>query len=172
MLRIFLTIVLFVTVAPVLAVEIAISSGDWRPIKIAVEHFLGEERLPAEGFSDIIISNLSRSGTFLAYADAVNSHFLSGTKRAERFYQARGRGIEYLLTGAITEDSGDKHNVSFVLWDVVTEKVWDLSDLIIFLPVSSVWWHTKLAILSMSKSPVSRGFFTLKLPMFCAIKTA
>ena len=122
MLRIFLTIVLFVTVAPVLAVEIAISSGDWRPIKIAVEHFLGEERLPAEGFSDIIISNLSRSGTFLAYADAVNSHFLSGTKRAERFYQARGRGIEYLLTGAITEDSGDKHNVSFVLWDVVTEK--------------------------------------------------
>ena len=71
MLRIFLTIVLFVTVAPVLAVEIAISSGDWRPIKIAVEHFLGEERLPAEGFSDIIISNLSRSGTFLAYADAV-----------------------------------------------------------------------------------------------------
>ena len=26
------------------------------------------------------------------------------------------------MTGAITEDSGDKHNVSFVLWDVVTEK--------------------------------------------------
>ena len=128
--------------------------------------------MPAEGFSDIIISNLSRSGTFFAYADAVNSHFLSGTKRAERFYQARGRGIEYLLTGAITEDSGDKHNVSFVLWDVVTEKSLGSFRFNHFSPVSSVWWHTKLAILSMSKSPVSRGFFTLKLPMFCAIKTA
>ena len=122
MLRCFLVFLSIFFIVPAQAVEISLSSSNWRPIKIMVERFSGEDNLLESDFSNIVANDLSRSGVFLAKSGVVSSHALTGKQRIEYFDDVRSRGIEYLLTGVVSSDSGDKNKVTFVLWDVITDK--------------------------------------------------
>ena len=112
------------------ALDLRLTSGNWRPINIFVEPFVGESAAESIGaaaaanahiFSRIIYNDLSHSGYFRGYyRDAVHSH---NKVDAARYAEVRNRGGEYLLTGLVRRDFGDEEGrVFFELHDVLAEK--------------------------------------------------
>ncbi|MGI9298221.1 MAG: Tol-Pal system beta propeller repeat protein TolB [Gammaproteobacteria bacterium] len=104
--------------APAAALDLRLTSGDWRPINIFVEKFSGEEDEGAERFSDIIRDDLVRSGYF---RDRENRGDSGGEIYGDRYAEVRARGGEYLLAGAARGDSGGGR-LFFELHDALTEK--------------------------------------------------
>ena len=102
---------------PVRALDLQLTSGDWRPINIFVEDFIGEAALGGQPLSGIIHNDLSYSGYFRSYQRDVSSH---DAVDEARYAKVRNRGGEYLLTGKITGDNVKQ--LSFSLHDVLTEE--------------------------------------------------
>ena len=102
---------------PVRALDLQLTSGDWRPINIFVEDFIGEAVLGGQPLSGIIHNDLSYSGYFRSYQRDVSSH---DAVDEARYAKVRNRGGEYLLTGKITDDNGKR--LFFSLHDVLTEE--------------------------------------------------
>ena len=105
------------TALPVRALDLQLTSGDWRPINIFVEDFIGEAALGGQPLSGIIHNDLSYSGYFRSYQRDVSSH---DAVDEARYAKVRNRGGEYLLTGKITDDNGKR--LFFSLHDVLTEE--------------------------------------------------
>ena len=105
------------TALPVRALDLQLTSGDWRPINIFVEDFIGEAVLGGQPLSGIIHNDLSHSGYFRSYQRDVSSH---DAVDEARYAKVRNRGGEYLLTGKITGDNGKR--LFFSLHDVLTEE--------------------------------------------------
>ena len=102
---------------PARALDLQLTSGDWRPINIFVEDFIGEAALGGQPLSGIIHNDLSYSGYFRSYQRDVSSH---DAVDEARYAKVRNRGGEYLLTGKITGDNGKR--LFFSLHDVLTEE--------------------------------------------------
>ena len=102
---------------PARALDLQLTSGDWRPINIFVEDFIGEAVLGGQPLSGIIHNDLSYSGYFRSYQRDVSSH---DAVDEARYAEVRNRGGEYLLTGKITGDNGKR--LFFSLHDVLTEE--------------------------------------------------
>lgn len=100
--------------APAAALDLRLTSGDWRPINIFIEDFPGEETAGAAAFSDIIHDDLAASGYFRGYRGGAG-----GAADEARYAAVRSRGGEYLLTGGVKE-TGDV--LFFELHDALTEK--------------------------------------------------
>ncbi len=105
------------TALPARALDLQLTSGDWRPINIFVEDFIGEAALGGQPLSGIIHNDLSHSGYFRSYQRDVSSH---DAVDEARYAEVRNRGGEYLLTGKITGDNGKR--LFFSLHDVLTEE--------------------------------------------------
>ncbi|MGI9346377.1 MAG: Tol-Pal system beta propeller repeat protein TolB [Gammaproteobacteria bacterium] len=105
------------TALPARALDLQLTSGDWRPINIFVEDFIGEAVLGGQPLSGIIHNDLSHSGYFRSYQRDVSSH---DAVDEARYAEVRNRGGEYLLTGKITGDNGKR--LFFSLHDVLTEE--------------------------------------------------
>ncbi|MCH9704575.1 MAG: hypothetical protein K0U15_00400 [Proteobacteria bacterium] len=103
--------------APARALDIQLTSGDWQPINIFVELFLGEENLNGQIPSDIIADDLTVSGNFRAYKENQNH---ANAMSAERLGDIRNRGGEYLITGTVNNKSGKQYTLSFTLYDTLT----------------------------------------------------
>ena len=100
-----------VLAAPVAAVDIRATSGEWRPVEIVVEPFGGG------GFSEVIADDLSRSGDFRATMRN-NSSF--GRTGDSDYAAVRAAGGEYLLSGRVTKNNDGGGSVIFELADAVT----------------------------------------------------
>ena len=100
---------------PAAALDLSISSGQWRPAQIAVEPFAGQESLPGQPFAEIIADDLHRSGAFLP------RHLPAPA--AESLRQTRKAGSEYLLSGSVRQSADRKgFTAAFQLTDAITEK--------------------------------------------------
>lgn len=113
---------LLLAVWPAAPLVVDVTSGDWRPINIFVELFLGENRLPGEAQvpSDIIAADLSASGQFRVHKDNRNSKNAIDEKRLA---EIREQGGEYLLTGAVAlgdDGAGGEAKLEFALYDALT----------------------------------------------------
>ena len=107
--------------APIMApaLDIQLTSGDWRPTNIFIERFEGEiDSGSSRSMSGIIYKDLTRSGYFRGYYREVNSY---GRVDSDRYAQARNRGGEYLLVGRVTPER-DARRLLFELHDALTEK--------------------------------------------------
>lgn len=103
--------------APARALDIQLVSGNWQPINIFIEPFIGEEQLPpAQAPSGIIGRDLAASGHFRVIREAQNTF---GDVSDKRLADLRARGGEYMLTGRLRRRSGD-HALTFSLHDVLT----------------------------------------------------
>ncbi len=105
--------------APAAALDLRLTSGDWRPVNIFVEQFSGENPDgKAQPMSEIIHDDLSASGYFRVYLrDSASYDEVS----AERYAEVRNRGGEYLLAGKVQQDGG-AFRLFFELHDTLTEK--------------------------------------------------
>ncbi len=105
--------------APAVALDLKLTSGDWRPINLFVESFADEtSKDNTQLLSDIIYDDLSSSGYFRGYKRESGSY---GKVDAARYSQVRNRGGEYLLAGQIKDSNGEK-SLQFELHDALTEK--------------------------------------------------
>lgn len=108
---------LLAAVVPAAALDLKLTSGDWRPINIFVEMFPGEEESAAP-LSGIIHDDLRRSGYFRSYHRAANSH---GAVGEARYAEVRNRGGEYLVTGRLVRQGKKSGRLYFELHDALTE---------------------------------------------------
>ncbi|MDM5146884.1 Tol-Pal system protein TolB [Candidatus Persebacteraceae bacterium Df01] len=113
-----LLVALFVLSSPARALDLRLTSGDWRPINIFVEKFAGEETLAGQPLSGVIHDDLSHTGLFRSYSRTVSSY---GGVDTARLVDVRNRGGEYLLTGQVRKD-GAAELLFFELHDALTEK--------------------------------------------------
>lgn len=102
---------------PAQALDIQLTSGDWQPINMVVEHFLGEEHLGGEVPSSIISRDLGASGNFRVHSDVRVSPRGASPERLE---EVRGKGGEYLLTGQVRRQAGENYLLTFSLYDALT----------------------------------------------------
>ena len=98
---------------PAAALDLRLTSGDWRPINIFVEKFAGEDAENAV-FSETIRADLASSGYFRGYGAETG-----GAADSQRYAEVRARGGEYLLTGKV---GGANNRLFFELHDALTEK--------------------------------------------------
>ena len=109
--------------APAGALDLRLTSGNWRPINIFVEAFAGESQRGA--LSDIIRADLVHSGYFRGHPAPTG-----GDVDSARYAEVRARGGEYLLTGVVHSgnsgivDGGgeEEEQLFFELHDALTEK--------------------------------------------------
>lgn len=114
-LRLFFALVLLLPPFPATALDLDITSGQWRPSQIAVEPFAGQDGLPGQPFAQIIADDLHRSGAFAP-------RHLSAPG-AETVAQSRKAGAEYILSGAVqVAQDRSGFTASFTLTDSITEK--------------------------------------------------
>ena len=103
--------------APTMALDLELTSGDWRPINILVENFAGDER----GLAGIIRADLRASGYFLNldYTGKTGNYGAVSEKYLE---YVRGRGGEYLLTGKVVVLNDSDAQLYFKVHDTLTER--------------------------------------------------
>ena len=98
---------------------IDVRGGQFTPMPIAVTDFTGEGNLGME-ITRVIANNLRRSG----YFDPVDeSRFAERTPAFDarpQFDAWRENGIQAVVTGRATRDTGGRLRVEFRLWDVET----------------------------------------------------
>lgn len=106
---------------PAWALDLSLTSGEWRPSVIVVEDFPGETAAMGEGdeaLSSIIRADLAFSGYFRAARGEGGGY---GTTGPARYASLRSAGGEYLLTGEARLENGVT-TLSFELHDAITEK--------------------------------------------------
>lgn len=96
------------------ALDLRLTSGDWRPVNIFVERFDGDE--DDSPLSDIIHNDLTHSGYFRGYRRDPGL----APAGSETYAQVRNRGGEYLLTGQVRPAAGGGR-LFFELHDALTE---------------------------------------------------
>ena len=107
--------------APATALDLQLTSGDWRPVNIFVEQFAGETAEGKQPLSDIVRADLAASGYFRGYARESGGY---GKIDSARYARVRNRGGEYLLTGEVRQDEHkeDEKRLFFALHDALAEK--------------------------------------------------
>lgn len=105
---------------PARALDIELVSGDWQPINIVVELFVGEDNFADQVPSDIVAADLKASGNFRVQKEVRNS---LRDMTAARLTEIRERGVEYLLTGAVEAANGADYVMRFSLYDALTGEV-------------------------------------------------
>ncbi len=103
--------------APAAALDLRLTSGDWRPVNIFVEKF-ADDKGGAQPMAEIIRDDLASSGGFRAHLRD------SGSYRkidSARYAQTRNRGGEYLLAGEVRPE-GAGGRLFFELHDALAEK--------------------------------------------------
>ena len=100
------------------ALEIELTSSNWRPVKIEIEPFLGEGPLPYH-VSEVIHDDLLRSGHFHPELSAENTY---GDISPERYRKLRNAGFEYLVSGSV-EKKNNRFEVTFQLHDGLSERI-------------------------------------------------
>lgn len=104
--------------APAWALDIELVSGDWQPINIVIEPFVGEENTEGDVPSQIIGNDLTSSGNFDV---RMKVHGLGIDVSPERMEEIRDSGGEYLLVGNLTPTVGKQYRLTFALYDSLTE---------------------------------------------------
>ena len=108
---------------PAAALDLQLTSGDWRPVNIFIEQFAGEKTQKGkQPLSEIIHDDLSASGYFRSYRRPHQSGEAVGSAR---YAQIRARGGEYLLAGKLQDGEGGDSGggrLFFELHDALTEK--------------------------------------------------
>lgn len=105
---------------PAWALDLSLTSGEWRPSVIVVEDFPGETAAMGEGdeaLSSIVRADLSFSGYFRAARGEGGGHGATGPAR---YASLRSAGGEYLLTGEVRQQDGEMR-MFFELHDALTE---------------------------------------------------
>ena len=120
---VFLSAAVWAAAGPAAALDLQLTSGDWRPVNIFIEQFAGEKTQKGkQALSEIIHDDLSASGYFRSYRRPHQSGEAVGS---ERYAQIRARGGEYLLTGKLQDGEGGDSGggrLFFELHDALTEK--------------------------------------------------
>lgn len=98
---------------PSAALDLQLTSGEWRPINIVVEDFGNDD-----GVAQIVRFDLRASGHFRTTRAEAGRY---GAVSDDYLGYVRGQGGVYLLTGEIV-DEGDKFRLYFELHDTLTER--------------------------------------------------
>jgi TolB protein len=103
------------------ATRLDITQGTFEPMPIAVPDFVGGA--PGDGdvarnVTQIIVSNLTRSGLFAPIDPAAYIEKIVNTDTEPRFADWRAINAQALVTGRITRQSDGRLKTEFRLWDV------------------------------------------------------
>jgi TolB protein len=103
----------------VTALKLDVTQGNVQPVPIAIPDFVGLGLDPATGrnVSQIIASNLRRSGLFAPIDQAAYSEKIASINTLPRFPGWRQINAQALVTGRITQSEG-RLKAEFMLWDV------------------------------------------------------
>ena len=98
---------------------IDVRRGSVQPMPIAIADFTGEGDLGSR-VSGIVTSNLKRSGYFAPIDKARFPEQQPAFNAAPQFEAWKAVGVQGLVTGRVTRDSGGRLKTEFRLWDVTT----------------------------------------------------
>src|SRR4051812_2084297 len=96
---------------------IDVRRGNFQPIPIAVADFAGDPAL-GQQVAGIITNNLRRSGYFVPIEKSRFPERQPGFDVAPQFEAWKAVGVQGLVTGRVTRDSGGRLKSEFRLWDV------------------------------------------------------
>jgi len=105
------------------AAPIEINKGVFQPMPIAITDFVGgapSDNETAIGVSQIITSNLKRSGLFIPIDPAAFLEKIGNVDTAPRFADWRAVNAQALVTGRVTRQSDGHLKAEFRLWDVLS----------------------------------------------------
>ena len=98
---------------------IDVRRGNVQPMPIAIADFAGEGDLGSR-VSGIVTNNLKRSGYFAPIDKARFPEKQPTFDAAPQFEAWKAAGVQGLVTGRVTRDSGGRLKTEFRLWDVTT----------------------------------------------------
>jgi TolB protein len=102
--------------------QLDVTSGNFQPVPIAIPDFLGgapSDNETAAAVSQIITSNLKRSGLFAPIEPAAFIEKIASVDSLPRFPDWRAINAQLLATGRVTRQADGRLKAEFRLWDVL-----------------------------------------------------
>lgn len=102
--------------------QVDVDQANLRPRPIAIPEFLGDDQRLAAGITNVISSNLERSGLFDPLDPRGFIERIGDLNTMPRFADWRSSGAEALLVGRASPSQDGRTRADFRLWDVVLGK--------------------------------------------------
>lgn len=117
-----LVLALFIPAVARAELKLNVTSGRPDPMPIAIHTFAGVDGELGKNMSDVVTSDLQRSGLFRPLNRSSFIQPAAAAAQAPAFGEWRGIGAQALVTGVLSKTGDGKTRVEFRLWDVFAQQ--------------------------------------------------